>query len=127
MRDVRVSRIVCARSRTNAGTRPQGGLPQKATLRYCRSRMNTAARPQGGLPQKATLRYCRSRMNTAARPQGAIPQKKIGRAHVCTPVTNAHLVCRLLLEKKNDTQGLKHISYDSNHPQCQRHEKRTSV
>src|SRR3546814_8550380 len=27
---------------------------------------------------------------------------KIGRAHVCTPVTNAHPVCRLLLEKKND-------------------------
>src|SRR3546814_10556439 len=25
---------------------------------------------------------------------------KIGRAHVRTPVTNAHLVCRLLLEKK---------------------------
>src|SRR3546814_9115534 len=27
-----------------------------------------------------------------------LPQ--IGRAHVCTPVTNAHLVCRLLLDKK---------------------------
>src|SRR3546814_4702132 len=26
---------------------------------------------------------------------------EIGRAHVWTPVTNAHLVCRLLLEKKN--------------------------
>src|SRR3546814_1404408 len=26
---------------------------------------------------------------------------EIGRAHVCTPVTNAHLVCRLMLEKKN--------------------------
>ena len=26
---------------------------------------------------------------------------KIGRAHVWTPVTSAHLVCRLLLEKKN--------------------------
>src|SRR3546814_5772102 len=26
--------------------------------------------------------------------------KEIGRAHVRTPVTNAHLVCRLLLEKK---------------------------
>src|SRR3546814_7625061 len=26
--------------------------------------------------------------------------QEIGRAHVCTPVTNAHLVCRLLLEKK---------------------------
>src|SRR3546814_6598513 len=28
---------------------------------------------------------------------------EIGRAHVCTPVTNAHLVCRLLLEKKKNT------------------------
>src|SRR3546814_6308047 len=26
----------------------------------------------------------------------------IGRAHVCTPVTNAPLVCRLLLETKNN-------------------------
>src|SRR3546814_7431340 len=25
---------------------------------------------------------------------------EIGRAHVCTPVTNAHLVCSLLLDKK---------------------------
>src|SRR3546814_3386283 len=29
---------------------------------------------------------------------------EIGRAHVWTPVTNAHLVCRLLLEKKKSTQ-----------------------
>src|SRR3546814_10804459 len=28
---------------------------------------------------------------------------KIGRAHVRTPVTNAHLVCRLLLETKKQT------------------------
>src|SRR3546814_4344120 len=28
---------------------------------------------------------------------------QIGRAHVRTPVTNAHLVCRLLLEKKKTT------------------------
>src|SRR3546814_5819827 len=27
---------------------------------------------------------------------------EIGRAHVCNPVTNAHLVCRLMLEKKNN-------------------------
>src|SRR3546814_2793881 len=27
--------------------------------------------------------------------------EQIGRAHVCTPVTHAHLVCRLLLETKN--------------------------
>src|SRR3546814_6637617 len=29
----------------------------------------------------------------------AIGETTIGRAHVCTPVTNAHHVCRLLLEK----------------------------
>src|SRR3546814_9010382 len=28
---------------------------------------------------------------------------QIGRAHVCTPVTNAQLVCRLLLEQNNTT------------------------
>src|SRR3546814_7272179 len=28
-------------------------------------------------------------------------RNQIGSAHVRTPVTNAHLVCRLLLEKKN--------------------------
>src|SRR3546814_6344792 len=28
------------------------------------------------------------------------PDEKIGSAHVCTPVTNAQLVCRLLLENK---------------------------
>src|SRR3546814_6913858 len=32
--------------------------------------------------------------------QPAIARDQIGRAHVCTPVTNAHLVCRLLLDKK---------------------------
>src|SRR3546814_6299192 len=31
---------------------------------------------------------------------GAKGEAEIGRADVCTPVTNAHLVCRLLLEKK---------------------------
>src|SRR3546814_8749098 len=33
---------------------------------------------------------------------------QIGRAHVCTPVTNAHLVCRLLLEKKKISPTFKH-------------------
>src|SRR3546814_2786386 len=30
---------------------------------------------------------------------------KIGRAHVCTPVTNAHLVCRPLSENKNQKRS----------------------
>src|SRR3546814_1384228 len=33
---------------------------------------------------------------------------EIGRAHVCTQVTNAHIVCRLLLEKKKKTLQHKH-------------------
>src|SRR3546814_3564408 len=38
------------------------------------------------------------------RSDGSIEQRlKIGRAHVLTPATNAHLVCRLLLEKKKNT------------------------
>src|SRR3546814_3657232 len=37
----------------------------------------------------------------AGLPVGAtVLRTEIGRAHVRTPVTNAHLVCRLLLEKK---------------------------
>src|SRR3546814_8085859 len=37
----------------------------------------------------------------ASHPKGE-HSKEIGRAHVCTPVTHAHLVCRLLLAKKNN-------------------------
>src|SRR3546814_5854263 len=33
-------------------------------------------------------------------------QSEIGRAHVWTPVTNAHLVCRLLLEKKKKNRKI---------------------
>src|SRR3546814_4790920 len=39
---------------------------------------------------------------------------EIGRAHVWTPVTNAHLVCRLLLEKK------KHNRTQTNNAQLRR-------
>src|SRR3546814_6265706 len=55
--------------------------------------------------------YIQSRLfdseNPAPRRRGKRPVKDsqalaqaIGRAHVCTPVTNAQLVCRLLLAKK---------------------------
>src|SRR3546814_5953537 len=43
---------------------------------------------------------------------------KIGRAHVCTPVTNAHLVCRLLLEKKKPKhQHQQRSNYNTTHYQ----------
>src|SRR3546814_2116909 len=39
---------------------------------------------------------------------------EIGRAHVSTPVTNAHLVCRLLLEKKKkNTNELHNYTQDT--------------
>src|SRR3546814_5754874 len=43
--------------------------------------------------------WSRSGLPPSARRSG---RKEIGRAHVSTPVTNAQLVCRLLLEKKNN-------------------------
>src|SRR3546814_987666 len=48
-----------------------------------------------------------ARIARARRP----PLGVIGSAHVCTPVTNAHIVCRLLLEKKK-----KKLSHHANIP-----------
>src|SRR3546814_1791795 len=45
-------------------------------------------------PPAGRLHLVNARESTAA---------KIGRAHVCTPVTNAHIVCRLLLAQTNTT------------------------
>src|SRR3546814_10722449 len=42
----------------------------------------------------------RPRRHDATGHQQRHPVVQIGRAHVCTPVTNAHLVCRLLPENK---------------------------
>src|SRR3546814_10094433 len=42
-----------------------------------------------------------NREDLAAIERAEIVVIQIGRAHVCTPVTNAHLVCRLLLDKTN--------------------------
>src|SRR3546814_3239138 len=39
------------------------------------------------------------------RPYPSLRDLEIGRAHVCTPVTNAHLVCRILLEEKKKHQN----------------------
>src|SRR3546814_5401172 len=52
-----------------------------------------------GLPLAASP----SSASSAARGTGGDDLDQIGRAHVWTPVTNAHLVCRLLLEKKKKT------------------------
>src|SRR3546814_10077927 len=51
-------------------------------------------------PQPATVRAIASVRQRAA---AAFVPKEIGRAHVRTPVTNTHLVCRQLLDKKKKT------------------------
>src|SRR3546814_5500804 len=42
-----------------------------------------------------------ARLQGEVDPEQHIDRRDIGRAHVSTPLPNAHLVCRLLLEKKN--------------------------
>src|SRR3546814_8534925 len=67
------------------------------------------ARP--GLRQRRGLRAGREAARAALQPprirRGRPPHLEIGKAHVGTPVTNAHLVCRLLLEKKKQTDNCK--------------------
>src|SRR3546814_6134021 len=57
------------------------------------------ARPEHGHPRLRGL----AREHDLARTGKAEGQPEIGRAHVRTTVTNAHLVCRLLLEIKIST------------------------
>src|SRR3546814_3055014 len=59
---------------------------------------------KGTLPVTARLGGSSSRL-TMSIPGSISPSQlsKIGRAHVCTPVTHAHLVCCLLLAQKTKT------------------------
>src|SRR3546814_4208068 len=58
-----------------------------------------ARQPLPAAPEEMARLFLVSRV--ADRPHLEIAQ--IGRAHVCTPVTHAHLVCRLLLAKNKQT------------------------
>src|SRR3546814_3218356 len=73
-------------------------VPTRRLFRSYRIRdeLNVERAAQGKPPIAANQR------RTAAGKRAAkAAEWQIGRAHVCTPVTNAHLVCRLLLEKTN--------------------------
>src|SRR3546814_7142531 len=75
-----------------AGGGARGGCPAAPARPGRRAATPAAPHPRrrGATPE----RCC------PARRGGARRGPTIGRAHVCTTVTNAHLVCRLLLEKK---------------------------
>src|SRR3546814_7158982 len=82
--------------------------PHSAILQNSRATSLLLARRAGAylsshrLPPLPTAGRWRYRMTKlpilAALAAAFLAQPAIGRAHVCTPVTNAHLVCRLLLE-----------------------------
>src|SRR3546814_5328358 len=56
--------------------------------------------PAVGRPKSATYRTADVvGLDTMAHVIKTMADTQIGRAHVCTSATNAHLVCRLLLEK----------------------------
>src|SRR3546814_4265956 len=79
---------------------------------HLRSRRHPAVRlPRFRRVGRSADRPCQHEYSRLVRADEEPPQRhrklrrrmKIGRAHVRTPVTNAHLVCRLLLEKKKHT------------------------
>src|SRR3546814_9546142 len=80
-------------------------LPLRTALRR-----RIARRPTAQFGQRhETIERCELR--AAARKTSDLKAQgdaslEIGRAHVCTPVTNAHLVCRLLLAKKKHAQSI---------------------
>src|SRR3546814_8461518 len=58
------------------------------------------ARQEGGVRPQVLPRLCAGEAGDERRRLSPGEEHEIGRAHVCTPVTNAHLECRLLSEKK---------------------------
>src|SRR3546814_2883675 len=84
----------------------------EATVPFLNSLAQQARVKKGKLP--VALVGNRLKPWTSASQQ-AVEQLEIGRAHVCTPVTNAHLVCRLLLETKKHHSTNKQYQSQSSH------------
>src|SRR3546814_10355465 len=86
-------------------TRPASSMAKPAAIHITRK---PPTRNEKVLKMKAVSAETSARAGvlasaTAARARLPAASLQIGRAHVWTPVTNAHLVCRLLLEKKKKT------------------------
>src|SRR3546814_9931905 len=81
---------------------PQGGEAQtgrpasRAGLAPCFSGGHGSRRDSGDRREMGRARRTRQ---SAVAERLALSPEQIGRAHVRTPVTNAHLVCRILLDK----------------------------
>src|SRR3546814_10000393 len=104
----------CRQERCNRPLPGQRGDEPRARTRFAvsgRLRGAVSRRDDGRYPDRrrrppfarATGRIHPGPEGTYRTRDGTFSGRQIGRAHVCTPVTNAHLVCRLLLETKNTT------------------------
>src|SRR3546814_2959804 len=92
-------------------TRTDTLVPYTTLFRSFRRRPHRARRRRAGNggerdPEPGPCRHDRGRPGANDAVGTPVPmafqpwRMKIGRAHVCTPVTNAHIVCRILLENK---------------------------
>src|SRR3546814_4052091 len=91
--------------------RNDGPLPDEVLVRLFREIMSACLAqqeplkvgylgPEGTFSQPAVHKHFGH--SAKALPLASV-EEEIGRAHVCTPVTTAHIVCRLPPEKKNNT------------------------
>src|SRR3546814_8083176 len=74
-------------------------LPTEAAQLRCLQRVAALLAPEGRFVLEAFVPDGEARSGVEG---SVVPRRKIGRANVCTPVTNAHTVCRLLLEKQKE-------------------------
>src|SRR3546814_10411982 len=74
-----------------------------AIMTKCKGQRTYSALPLRRTERQAAAFACFARSMASimiCRASEELPQVQIGRAHVCTPVTNAHPVCRRLFDKK---------------------------
>src|SRR3546814_8619156 len=67
----------------------------------CRMAILSSSSPNDTGTEISDMALSRLEKRPAVYSPRLVRRPEIGRAHVCTPVTNAHLVCSLMLEKKN--------------------------
>src|SRR3546814_7469718 len=98
----------CQREHARSGWRPgpeSAKLDRSAVLAGCRLPWRRVRRP---VPVSIINPAKASRAAGVGMPavdtRASVESLGIGRAHVCTPVNNAHIVCRLLLEKKTNVK-----------------------
>src|SRR3546814_9702938 len=100
LRDMRAAQLEAEGAQPDAkGQVPPVPLPDfKALLRQVLDYVVKVKRRHGRKVEAVGLEDLDPAFADAYRNISQLIETAIGRAHVCTPVTNAHLVCRLLLE-----------------------------